>query len=94
MAFTAGKERFARASDARYAADVLAAYLQGRERAYAVHDALGELEALFGAGAVLPCRLIREGMKLPLDDEEGKAALFTKAIDMIELQTRTDEEGA
>ena len=45
-----------------------------------------------------PCsergRCFREGMKLPLDDEEGKAALFTKAIDMIELQTRTDEEGA
>lgn len=95
MAFTTGKHRFARRAAAAYAAETLAAYLQGRERAYAVHDALRELEALFGEGAVLPVRLVRQAMALPLDDEDGRAALFTQALDMIGRQTRADqgEEG-
>lgn len=90
MAFTTGKDRFARRSAATYAADTLAAYLQGRERAYAVHDALQELRALFHEGAIIPCRLVLDGLAHP--DEDVRAVLFTEAMQMIERQARSDTD--
>lgn len=92
MVFTTGKDQFARRSVARYAAETLAAYLQGQERAYAVHDVLRELEALFHDGAAIPCRLLRDALRLPFDDEDQRAALVAKALDMIDRQARADAE--
>lgn len=88
MAFAPYKTAFARRSAATYAAKTLAAYLQGQERAYAVHDVLNELQALFHAGAILPCQLIRDG--LACEDEDRRAALFDEAVQMIERQVRGD----
>jgi len=88
MAFAPYKTRVARALGASYAANTLAAYLQGREKLYAVEDALGELQALFGEGAVLPVKLVREGLAHP--SEEYRAACFDRAMGMIERQVRGD----
>lgn len=88
MAFTTGKDRFARRSAATYAGETFAAYLQGRERAYAVHDALQELRVLFHDGATIPCRLVLDGLAHP--NEDARAALFAEAVQMIERQARSD----
>ncbi len=88
MAFAPYKTRLARSRAASYAAETLAAYLQGRERLYAVEDALVELQALFGAGACLAVKLIREGIASP--DEEHRANCFDRAMGMIERQVRGD----
>lgn len=88
MAFAPYKNRIARASAASYAAETLAAYLQGQERAYAVHDAINELSALFHEGAKIPVDLIRYG--LACEDEEKRAAFFEKAMDLIGQQVRAD----
>lgn len=92
MAFIASPERFSRRRAARHAAETLAAWLQGREKAYAVHDALHELRALFHEGAAIPCRLVLDAMNLSPDDEQGRAALVTRALDMIDRQTRADTD--
>lgn len=89
MAFAPYKTRLARRAAASYAAETLAAFLQGQERAYAVHDALRELQALFGAGADLSCKLIKQGLASP--DENARVALFEKAMDLIGRQVRGDE---
>ena len=93
MAFTPSPERFARRAAASYAADTLAAWLQGREKDYAVQDALRELRALFHEGAAQPCRLILDAMRLSPDDEDARAALVTRALDMIDRQARADRDG-
>lgn len=88
MAFAPYKNSLARAAAARYASETLAAYLQGQERAYAVHDALNELRALFHDGATLPALLILQG--LAVEDDERRAVLFEKAMDLIGRQVRSD----
>jgi hypothetical protein len=87
MAFAPYKDQFARRAAASYAAETLAAYLQGRERAYAVQDVLNEFQALFGLGAKLPVELIRQGLALPHEDDRV-ASYFAKAMHMIEKQVR------
>ncbi|WP_157505406.1 hypothetical protein [Geminicoccus roseus] len=91
MAFTPDKDRYARRAAAKFVSDLLADYLQGREKGYAVEQAIKELEALFHAGAVLPVRLIRQG--LACEDEDTRAALFVKAMDMITQQVHADLSG-
>lgn len=51
MAFCNQKNELARVSAARHAEEVLFAYLDGKEKAYAVHDTLREVKALFHEGA-------------------------------------------
>jgi hypothetical protein len=86
MAFAPYKHELARAAAAVYAADTLAAYLQGRERRYAVTDAINELRALFGAGANWPIALIERG--LTCEDEEKRAGFFDEAMQLIARQVR------
>ena len=81
MAFAPNKTLHARAAAALYAEETLSAYLQGRERLYAVHDVLNELRALFHSGADLPASLIRQAIETP--DEEKRAVLIYKALDLI-----------
>ncbi len=89
MAFTESPETFARHQALRHAETVLAAYLQGREKLYAVQDAVRELRALFHDGASLPAALIGRAVDLDPDDEE-RHALITEALDMIARQVRAD----
>lgn len=89
MAFTPSSETFGRAYALRYAETTLSAYLQGQERDYAVRDVIGELEALFGAGASTPANLLTQAMALDPDDA-GRLLLVTKALDLIGQQVRAD----
>lgn len=91
MAFAPYKTRLARSRGAAYAGEVLAAFLQGQERLYAVEDALSELQALFGAGAILPTKLVREGLGSPCEDH--RANCFDKAMELVERQVRGDRAG-
>lgn len=90
MAFTTNPEAFARASALRDAELILAAYLQGEERDYAVRDVIRELDALFGAGASMPAALLAKAMALDPDDA-GKLPLVVQALDLIGKQVRSDE---
>lgn len=93
MAFIPSPERFARAAALQHAETTLAAYLQGREKEYAVRDAVSELQALFGPGAVQPTRLIETALQTPPDAEETRLRLVTEALDMIGQQVRADRDG-
>lgn len=86
MAFSTSKELMARQAVAAYAETTLAAYLQGQERRYALEDVIAELGAVLRAGAIIPVALIRQGMEC--EDEERRAALIEKAMEMIVHQTR------
>lgn len=89
MAFTTNPEAFARHSALRFAENTLAAYLQGQERDYAVHDVIRELRALFGDGATTPAALLARAMALDPDDA-GRLKLVTEVLDMIGRQVRAD----
>lgn len=88
MAFSADKNRHARRACARAAEDVLCAYLQGQEKAYAVRMVMQELRALFHTGAVLPCQMIEDALKS--EDEDAKAGFIARALHMIEKQVLSD----
>ena len=90
MAFTTSPETFARHDAFRHAETVLSDYLAGREKLYAVRDALRELRALFHDGAALPVALIEQAAALPSDDEETRLQLVTEALDLIGRQVRAD----
>lgn len=93
MAFTPSPERFARRQALDHAEKTLMAYLDGREKLYAVRFAVRELEALFHDGAKLPAALIAEAVKLDPDDEERRLKLVTEALDLIGRQVRADRNG-
>lgn len=88
MAFSADKNRHARSACARAAESVLCAYLEGKEKAYAVRLIMQELRALFHTGAVLPCKLIEDALKF--EDEGAKAGCIARALHMIEKQVLAD----
>lgn len=94
MAFTASPETFARRQAFQHAETTLAAYLQGREKLYAVQSAVHELRALFHEGAALPAALIAQAVTLDPDDEAARLALVTRALDLIGRQVRADQDGA
>lgn len=91
MAFTTSPERYSRAAALAFAETTLTAFLDGREKEYAVRDVLRELEALFHAGAVEPARLLREALHASPDEEERRLMLVTKALDLIGRQVRADQ---
>lgn len=93
MAFTPSPERYSRHDALLFAETTLTAYLDGREKAYAVRDVLNELQALFHAGATEPAQLLREALDASPDDEEKRLALVTKALDLIGRQVRADRGG-
>lgn len=92
MAFQSGKVDFARRSAANHMAQTLHAFIDGREKAYAVHDAIREIEALFGGSAALPLRQIRTLMDLDADRYEERYRLVTGALQMIDRQMREGAE--
>ena len=79
----------------RHAQDTLAAWLQGRERFYAVQFVIDEFRTLFGPGAVRPVALILEAVTLEPDDDQdecgARVRLVTEALDMIGQQLRAAE---
>lgn len=88
MAFAPNKSRYARARCAGLAEEVLTAFLQGQERAYAVRMVTAELQALFHAGATLPVRFIEDALRC--DDEDRQAGLMAEAMKMIWRQVRAE----
>ena len=86
MAFSFSKRDHARRQAVRELEAVLFSYLDGREKAYAVHAALGEASALFGAGATLPAGLVVQALGCPPDDESARLQLVTKALDLFGRQ--------
>lgn len=88
MAFAPYKHHLARAAGLAYAEETLCAFMDGRERAYAVEDVIRELRALFGGAGALPIAAIRKGMN-SLDEEE-RSFLFHLALDMLGKSTRGD----
>lgn len=88
MAFSPDKARHARKAAAGHASEVLAAFLQGREKAYAVRIVMKEIEALFGAGAIQSLQLVEVAMAL--EDEERRASLMEKAMELVMRQVRGD----
>lgn len=89
MAFTTHKGDFARRAAVDHLATVLQAYMDGREKLYAVHDALREIRVLFADSAALPLDLIRQALALDPDDTR-RLRLVTEAVQLIDRQTRGD----
>ncbi len=93
MAFTPSAEKYARRAVLDHAEAILTAFLDGREKAYAVEAVLNELQALFGNGAANPTRLIKQALAASPDDEETRLRLLTEALDLIGRQVRADRLG-
>jgi len=93
MAFTPSPERYSRRYALEHAEKVLAAYLDGREKPYAVLDVIRELRALFHAGAEMPAALLARAIETPADDETTRLQLVTAALEMIGKQVRGDRGG-
>lgn len=85
LPFRTDRDDFARRSVHDYAETTLNAFLDGREKAWAVRDVMSEVQAVFGAGATLPVALMEEAIKAT---EERREALVTKAIDLLAKQLR------
>ena len=91
MAFQANKDSFARRAAASHFSTALHAYIDGREKAYAVHDATREIAALFGPSAALAVKMIGDMMRLDADDPR-RLRLVTEAVQLVERQTRRDHD--
>ncbi|KZC03472.1 hypothetical protein AU375_00275 [Methylobacterium radiotolerans] len=90
MAFCNEKNEHARRSAALHAETVLFAYLNGKEKEYAVRDAMREVEALFREGAALAVSLVNRALATDPDDYEARFALLTRAVEMLDRQVRGD----
>ena len=85
LPFRTDRDDFARRSVHDYAETTLNAFLDGREKAWAVRDVISEVQAVFGAGGTLPVALMEEAIEAT---EERREALVTKAIDLLAKQLR------
>lgn len=90
MAFCNEKNEHARRSAALHAETVLFAYLDGKEKAYAVRDAMREVEALFREGAALFVSLVDRALAADPDDYDFRLALLTRAVEQLDRQVRGD----
>lgn len=90
MAFCNEKNEHARVSAARHAETVLFAYLDGKEKAYAVQDAMREVRALFHEGAEQFSSLVTRALAADPDDYEFRLMLLTKAVELLDRQVRGD----
>jgi len=72
-----------------FAVATLKDFVDGREKSYAVKEVLTELEALFDHTANIPILLIKQSLQA---DEEQKAPLIDKAINLIRELTRGDND--
>jgi hypothetical protein len=87
MAFSAQVRELSRAQVARFAEETLNAYLDGREKAYAVRLVIDEVQAVFSSDC-LAAELIEQ--MLVCEDEDWRVALATKATDLLHQQVRAD----
>lgn len=85
LPFRTDRDDFARRSVHAYAETTLNAFLNGREKAWAVRDVINEVRAVFGKGSALPIALMEDAL---VATEEQQAALVTKAIDLLGKQFR------
>jgi hypothetical protein len=85
LPFRTDRDDFARRSVEAYAQTTLNAFLDGKEKAWAVRDVIKEVRANFGEGAVMPIALMEAAITAP---EGRQLALITKAIDLLAKQVR------
>ncbi len=90
LPFRTDRDDFARRAVFEYAETTLNAFLDGREKAWAVRDVMREVQAVFGGGATLPIALMEEALATA---EERREALVTKAIDLLSKQLRESKSG-
>lgn len=88
MAFTSEKHAYTRSAVLTFAESTLFAYLDGKEKAYAVRDVLREVRATYHGGGDQAISLIEQAMQSP--DDRERLALVTKALDLLGRQSRSD----
>ena len=90
LPFRTDRDDFVRRSVHAYAETTLNAFLDGKEKAWAVRDVMKEVRASFGEGASIPIALMQAAIAAP---EDQQVALVTKAIDLLARQVREGREG-